>query len=405
VVSAYTVFGSPDEDLRRGGCFADDKWEWQGSTVVHHLGFVIDTHNMTVSWPLPKRQFLRELIDDSWSRSPCLVTPRQLAVLVGIVRHASFLFPAGEFLSIRMQQVLSERLSRSGAGSTSRRWWHHARMRVPEDVLADIRLLRSSLVDLANDTCWSRPIALLVRQRTPLFGARSDASYGGIGGWSESLTFWWRLTADELHTFGFDMHQLRPDVAEPTHDSTGLHINLLEFLAIVINLWICLHCLKSLQEPVGGYTLELLADNTSALSWFHHAARSHSPAVHNLSLFARALLVDPQFPGPQTKITACHLKGTLNDEADALSRPIENPCLVSVIKRYSRLTTCRPFQVPSSLLSLLARLLSSKPIVAQSAARMTRTLGHGPRILPIGAEHTGYTGVFRRVHRGKRSRR
>jgi hypothetical protein len=56
---------------------------------------------------------------------------------------------------------------------------------------------------------------------------------------------------------------LRPSPA----DADGLHINLLEFIAIIINIWLALSWVRSAPTPPGGHIIAILADNTSALSW------------------------------------------------------------------------------------------------------------------------------------------
>jgi hypothetical protein len=57
---------------------------------------------------------------------------------------------------------------------------------------------------------------------------------------------------------------------------SALHINLLEFVAIIINLWLALRWIRSVKAPLGGHVVAALADNTSALSWLRHASRSNS---------------------------------------------------------------------------------------------------------------------------------
>ncbi|CAJ1934082.1 unnamed protein product [Cylindrotheca closterium] len=55
VQSAFETFGVED---RRGGCLQDAKWNSLVSETFMFLGFRVDTHHMTVSWPLEKRQAL-----------------------------------------------------------------------------------------------------------------------------------------------------------------------------------------------------------------------------------------------------------------------------------------------------------------------------------------------------------
>jgi hypothetical protein len=50
----------------------------------------------------------------------------------------------------------------------------------------------------------------------------------------------WRLTTDDLRFFGFHVKMVNPKSGEPAADQEGLHINSLEFLAAIINLWLYL---------------------------------------------------------------------------------------------------------------------------------------------------------------------
>ena len=115
--------------------------------------------------------------------------------------------------------------------------------------------------------------------RAPTSEILSDTSYGGIGGWGpDPFLFFWRLTREELVTLGFPMHAINAEgEAAKTADPDNLHINVLEFIAIIINIWIALTILRQpahISKP-GGHIVRVLADNTSALSWLRYALRSH----------------------------------------------------------------------------------------------------------------------------------
>ena len=83
VMSAFEVFGHGDE--RRGDCLQDKKWEPEVTETFLHLGFRINTHDMTVSWPLYKREDLHSQLVDILKRRPRFVSPREMARIVGIV--------------------------------------------------------------------------------------------------------------------------------------------------------------------------------------------------------------------------------------------------------------------------------------------------------------------------------
>eukprot|EP00980_Cylindrotheca_fusiformis_P021134 scaffold8116_cov98-Cylindrotheca_fusiformis.AAC.1 len=59
VRSAFLVFGESGVD-RRGDCFQEDKWEEVVTEEFLFLGFLINTRTMTITWPQPKRERLRQ---------------------------------------------------------------------------------------------------------------------------------------------------------------------------------------------------------------------------------------------------------------------------------------------------------------------------------------------------------
>ena len=51
-----------------------------------------------------------------------------------------------------------------------------------------------------------------------------------------------------------------------------LHINPLEFIAIIVNVWFLLHFIRKEAPREGGHHVLVCADNTSAISWMKYAA-------------------------------------------------------------------------------------------------------------------------------------
>ena len=74
-MSALEVFGHGDE--RRGDCLQDKKWEPEVTGTFLYLGFRINTHDMTVSWPLYNREDLYSQLVDILKRRPRFVSPRE----------------------------------------------------------------------------------------------------------------------------------------------------------------------------------------------------------------------------------------------------------------------------------------------------------------------------------------
>ena len=141
-----------------------------------------------------------------------------------------------------------------------------------------------------------------------------------------------------------------------------------------------------MQHCPTGYILDLLSDNTSALSWMHYTATIPDPILQPLARFASALLI--QARSYLTHVQPTHIPGPINIEADALSR-FQNGRLKSwadVIARCSRLQTCRICLLPRKLLSTLAALSSSKPIEDTYEKLTTDLLMHEVAFLPNGSD-------------------
>lgn len=75
VMSASEVFGHGAE--RRGDCLRDKKWEPEVTETFLYLVFRNNTHDMTVSWPLYKREDLHSQLVDILKRRPRFVSPRE----------------------------------------------------------------------------------------------------------------------------------------------------------------------------------------------------------------------------------------------------------------------------------------------------------------------------------------
>jgi hypothetical protein len=92
------------------------------------------------------------------------------------------------------------------------------------------------------DPTWTRPNALLI-PRTPTHSLLSDASYGGLGGWSPDFSIMWRVMRDTLLDFGFPMREIDlagepADLARPKAFISTL-LSSLESLSTFGSLFVC----------------------------------------------------------------------------------------------------------------------------------------------------------------------
>lgn len=369
VLAARWIFGFPQDDPNRPPCINPDKWVTDASHSVKFLGYIIDTRKMIVVWPTDKRTKLRQFISNILinQTSPATgSTPQDLSRVLGLIRHASLVAPTGAFKTLRLQFILNDVVSQAPRTIWLRRWWQRQRIKLPKPIVADLNRLKASISDDLYSPLWSRAIALLVK-RQPTITAMTDASTTGMGGWSHLYPHMWRLSLEDLKTVGLPSQgRHNRQYHEPMIDQNGVHINVLEFFAIFVELWIIVRHLHHTYSrdhtsiPSGYHILLILADNSTALSWLRYATRTKRPLVRRLSRLLMAFL-SHQFPASFISVTSKHIKGIINIGADILSRFEKAPSWESAMELCAQLQTLPTCQLPREMLSLLAYLVGNEP--------------------------------------------
>ena len=278
---------------------------------------------------------------------------------MGKIRSAADIAPWGPYISLSLADTLKQ--ATKCAFGPLRSWWMRGKVRFSKRVIADLRLLSETLTLPEFSPIWSCYLGLLV-PRDPTHSFLLDASYEGVGGWSLDFRVKWRLTLQDLIDVGFNMKVVAALTGEPNPDQAGLHINPLEFLACIINLWLFLCLIRREPQCATGYILDLISDNTSALSWLKVTAMTKDLLLQPLACFASALIIKARTL--LTRVQPKHIPGKDNIEADALSRYTNGHyrSWADITAQCSRLQTCRICLLPRKLLSVLADLSSSRPI-------------------------------------------
>ena len=387
ILAAYLIFGSPQDDPNRPPCINPTKWIALATHILKFLGYIIDTRLMIVIWPLDKRarmrSFLQDVFANQYGPRRRGSTPKEIARVLGLIRHGSFVAPMGIFFTLRLQFLLSD--SAAEAGLHSKHWWRNKRLFLPKYILDELQRLFQSLSDDLYHHLWHRPIGLLV-EREPNGKTQTDASLNGLGGWSLEFLHMWRLCIADLWATGFprgDRHN--PQYGEPDIDPLLCHINLYEFIAIFIELWICGRQMMEEHRLIpGGYCLAALADNTSALSWRRYASRTKRPPVRRVARLLLGFLAHP-FLALNLRVQGHHLAGDLNTGADLLSRFEKAPSWESAITQCSNLRNLRTCRLPRELLCILSTLLTEEPTEAWFEQRMTDLWTLEPPIFESGS--------------------
>jgi hypothetical protein len=401
VHSAYTIFGTPDADPHRPPCINPLKWSDHASWNTRFLGFHIDTRLLRVSWPCDKREklaaYLGDLLADQDAGRPS--TPQSVSRVLGLVRHAALVSPLGVYRSLRLQHFFNDCVSSiSSRPRAIRRWYARRSIRLPPCMLSEMHQLLATISPVLHHPAWSSPIGLLV-PRSPTIHVFTDASLGAMGGWSplHHLNHMWRLTTADLERCGFPADvgwNNGHNYLEPALDKHKKHINILEFVAIFIELWISLrqiHCamvhgcsLAAERIPLGGHRIWAQADNTSALSWLRYAARTRRPPIRRLARLLTAFLSHPSATNI-LRVQGDHLAGKNNTEADSLSRLELCPSWESVMASSPALTNLRTCLLPPRLLSLIASAFSSEQTADWYETATTELWTIAPPVFAIGS--------------------
>jgi hypothetical protein len=377
--AAYVMFGHPSGDPDRPPCINPIKWH---DAVFHHLtflGYFIDTRRMLVCWPLKAREKLRHFLDvlllDTDDAEGA--TPQNIAKLLGLIRHSAPIAPMGTFRSLRMQFVFNDIVSNAPKTKRLGQWYTKRSVHIPPHIRAELTTLRDEISDDIYDSYWCRPIGLMV-PRTPTITVFTDASSKAMGGWSRvgDLNHMWRITVEELFPNGASSKMNwnnAHNFHEPAIDKRKAHINILEFMAIIIELWICIRLLMdavadpltvtddvpAARIPHGGHRLLVRADNTSALSWLRYATWTKRAPVRRLARLLTYLLSAP-FAASNIRVQGKHLAGIANVSADNLSRFELSASWGQLMANCPNLTQLRICLLPQELLSLLTAAYTSE---------------------------------------------
>jgi hypothetical protein len=322
---------------------------------------------------------------------------------LGLIRHGDLVSVIGSYLSIRLQHSLNNAIrAQALRGKVTKRWWHTSRVRIPNDAMTDIRLVPMFLAPEGHSRVLTRPIGLLI-PRSPTITPISDACYGDLGCWAQGHTLIWRLIKADLEAYSFILPTGREPSEAEKKERDFDHINILEFVAVIVNIWVAVRYLMLQPLRTAHVIMNVLSDSTSALSWMKHAAQTKKKPVRCLARFLQALLTYCPLP---IRVQGDHIKGDENAVADLLSRFSLAPHWVSAIAQTSpTLDLSRACQVPQELLFKLALLLRSDGDAAMSESEMTRLWALELRYLPPGWQaSTSMTSLCKKSRRPRPSR-
>jgi hypothetical protein len=242
------------------------------------LGWMLDAHLLLVQLPEDKFQAWFADVDLSIRKHGC--SQADLDTLIGRLNHASVIMPMARHFLGRLR----DRLDRDA--------FRKATVKFAPDEVKDLKLWKRLLTKASIGISMN-----LIVARTPSRVCWSDACPFGLGGYSLSGRAW----------------RIRIPPTSPLFGHPKIN-NLLEFLAMAINVWLECHDANS---PL--HCILALGDNTSAIGWLFASSKfpSSSPA-HKAHLMVARQLASLVIQHDHC-LASQHLRGELNTVADLLS--------------------------------------------------------------------------------------
>jgi hypothetical protein len=223
---------------------------------------------------------------------------------------------------------------------------------ITSEVLAEMRELTDFLQDRTND--FADYIGFLV-PRDPAAGSHGDSSEIATGGYSRLLRYWFQIL--------WSPEVLRAMALDPKDDKY-VHINLLEFVAIILQIAAFIVRLQELPDDIrqsvfpDGVPVQpiLLAwcDNTSAQAWAGKVSTRSRRAQGLLSIYA-ALLREHN-----VGVNCSRISTSENTVADIISRPDDttSPPYIRFLQTYRKLDFLRTYDYFLPSQALISRLHS-----------------------------------------------
>ena len=269
---------SPDEPIHRDDNLSYRKLQGEGAPneIKTMLGWTINTVSMRVFLPTDKALAWSADITSLLKRN--YVQTKELECIIGRLNHIGHILPTGRYFLNRLRHLLSRCLK---YGKQAMQPWERQDLILWQKF---INLVHTTGVH-TNNLTFTKVTTILI----------TDACEYGIGGYNAKTGFAWRYLL-------------------PLWMTKSCHINLLEFIASVVAIW--LEMLNN-QDIIQFQKFLALSDNSSTVGWLHKS--NFNPKTHKgHDIVARQLAT--LLMETETTIESCHVKGEHNVVADSLSR-------------------------------------------------------------------------------------
>jgi len=392
--SCFEIYGVRADHLRPCPISLPKYLEHLCSPIRRQLGITINTNTMCLTLPSEKLSYLVDLLR-SFHPDRREVPILECAKLLGYLAHISTIFSwfTNLYLNIRdsfnstirhlyltsADSALLQEAIRHGESLTGFDRDNHLRYvaKVRAKAIYSKHLRRTIflspdfhrdldlLTTLSTDhRFWIQPIPHII-PRTHTFTAYCDSCMYGAGGHCPQLGFFWHMSWPSSNAYALS------DVLE---DDNNTHINLYEYIAILITYSIAASRFKSVSISETYPTINILSDNTAACAWASKGMSSSDTRAKHIARITCSLQLHSKLG-----LVVNHIEGEANCIADAISRLILTPSrplslqVLELQQLYPSLRDCTLCQVPCKLNSLLTQVLSAKS--GTLAIRWQRTNG------------------------------
>ena len=260
------------------------------------MGWIIQTTMFRVFLPIEKclewTQDINTLIKKK------IVSTKEIESTIGRLNHAGHILPLGRYFLTRLRYRLM----------MCKKW---GRQKLAKWDCEDLELW---IIFLENASQKGININNITYTRPTDIGT-TDACETGMGGYLEDGRAWrWKI---------------------PTNLQGIFTINLLEFLAAVVNIWIVI------RSPTKERKILSFTDSSSALGWLHHS--TFNPITHpihdNIARHLAKIFIEAD-----STLYSQHVAGKQNFIADSLSRDYH----ISTVTLTKTFVSLFPDQIPSN---------------------------------------------------------
>ncbi len=401
-LALYEILGYPT-DVRQIGALSMDKLDTMYRPSRKMVGYTINTRKMTVALTQFKRDEMIEMLEP-WLTMPffTLIEGAQLCGKLESVSQCNrwirpYFFSVqnairkvlqnkwhriqGYYKRLGIDKLkakyalpknLERRLAPLIARDKAQLLWHSkAKYENPANVQKDLALLHDWLSD--PTVVWERSIAHWI-PRDPTFVSAGDASQVAGGAITEELKFWFDVYWTE---------RVRHGCKHKPSDPEFIHINVLEFVVVLLQLAACIVALETdYAKSICGDKIPEIphllvwTDNTSSKSWSNKLTTTSNKAQPLLGILSRLLQRN------NIGFESGHIAGVSNDGPDFISRPelASEPALThfhrsqQIMMNDERLKSWAFFRPSPEFLSLLASTLFSGHWAAPPS--LPKNLGH-----------------------------